>query len=80
MIEIFSWVCTILILFGFYLNSDGKTLPAAICWILGDIGWIVYDIHIQNPSHAVLSAIIIFINLKLLKSVFNVSNKGNETI
>lgn len=80
MIEIFSWICTILILFGFYLNSEGKKLSAAICWIAGDIGWIIYDIHIQNPSHAVLSAVIILINLKLLKPLYNASNKGNKTI
>jgi hypothetical protein len=80
MIEIFSWGCTILILLGFYLNSESKSLSAAICWITGDIGWIIYDIHIQNPSHAVLSAVIILINLKFLKSILNVSNKSNETM
>jgi hypothetical protein len=64
-------MCTLLVLFGFYLNSENKTLYAAMCWIVGDIGWIIYDIHIQNPSHAVLSGVIIAINLKLLKPIFN---------
>jgi hypothetical protein len=34
-----------------------------MAWCVGDLGWIVYDIHINNLSHATLSLIIILINL-----------------
>ena len=34
-----------------------------MAWCVGDLGWIVYDIHINNPSHATLSLVIIIINL-----------------
>ena len=58
-----SWVCTILVLVGFVLNATGRTFKALIIWIVGDIGWIIFDFHIQNWSHATLSTIIILINL-----------------
>ena len=34
-----------------------------VTWIVGDIGWIVYDFFITNISHLVLSVVIISINL-----------------
>ena len=58
-----SWLCTILVLIGFVLNSRKQLLPALIIWIIGDIGWIVYDYYISNWSHAVLSTVIILINI-----------------
>ena len=61
--EILGWICTALVLIGYYLNSRGILYPALIVWIIGDIGWIVYDVHIANLSHAVLSATIILLNL-----------------
>jgi len=33
-----------------------------IVWCVGDIGWILYDLYINNLSHAVLSGIIIVLN------------------
>lgn len=63
MIEILGWVSTALVLIGYILNARNIRTGAMIAWIVGDIGWIVYDIFIANISHMVLSFIIISINL-----------------
>jgi uncharacterized membrane protein len=63
MIESIGWFSTILVLIGYVLNAKSYTRPAMIAWIVGDIGWISYDIFIYNYSHLALSAIIITINL-----------------
>lgn len=63
MIEVVGWVCTGLVLGGYYLNAAQKRLAAMASWIIGDIGWVVYDIYINNLSHAVLSGAIISLNL-----------------
>lgn len=63
MIQILGWFCTILVLIGFGFNANNKLLPALIIWIIGDIGWIIYDIYIDNYSHCALSTIIILINI-----------------
>lgn len=63
MIEIVGWLCTILVLIGFLLNANKKLYWALIVWIIGDVGWIIYDYFIDNWSHATLSSIIILINL-----------------
>ena len=47
----------------YIFNAKEKLLLALIVWILGDIGWIVYDILINNYSHMTLSSIIIVINI-----------------
>jgi|LakMenEpi03Aug12_release.lakeMendotaPanAssembly.Ray.scaffolds.fasta_scaffold3495632_1 hypothetical protein len=60
--EILGWLCTLLILIGYLLNSSQQTKYAMIVWCVGDIGWIVYDMSIHNISHAVLSGIIILLN------------------
>ena len=61
--ELFGWICTIMIVIGFILNSIGKLKYAIYVWIIGDIGWILYDISIRNYSHLALSIIIIIINV-----------------
>ena len=61
--ELFGWICTIMIVIGFILNSIGKLKYAIYVWIIGDIGWILYDLSIRNYSHLVLSVVIILINL-----------------
>ena len=62
MIEILGWISTALVLIGFVANAFGNPITAMILWIIGDIGWITYDIYIQNMSHMVLSTVIIIIN------------------
>jgi hypothetical protein len=62
-IDFLGWICTALILAGYILNSNQKTKYALAAWIVGDIGWILYDFRINNPSHATLSVAIILINL-----------------
>jgi len=63
MIEILGWVSTALVLIGFGLNAKGKFYHAMITWIIGDIGWIIYDFYIINFSHLALSLVIIAINI-----------------
>lgn len=63
MISFLGWICTILVLIGFLLNANKKLIPALIIWIIGDVGWIIYDYFIDNWSHATLSSIIILINV-----------------
>ena len=52
-----------MIVIGFILNSIGKLKYAIYVWIIGDIGWILYDLSIRNYSHFALSIIIIIINV-----------------
>lgn len=68
MIEFLGWLATALVLFGFLLNANKKLYWALIVWIIGDVGWIIYDYFIDNWSHATLSSIIILINLFGLKN------------
>lgn len=63
MIEILGWVSTALVLIGYILNARNIRTGAMIAWIIGDIGWITYDLFIDNISHMVLSFVIISINL-----------------
>ena len=70
--ELVGWVCTLLVLVGYYLNSIQKYLPAMLIWSVGDLGWIVYDFSIANYSHLALSGTIILLNgygiYRILKS------------
>lgn len=63
MIEILGWASTLLVLAGYIANALSYRRTAMLTWITGDIGWIVYDLYIDNLSHMVLSFIIISINL-----------------
>ena len=61
--ELVGWICAITVLIGFILNSIQKLKYAIYVWIIGDIGWILYDISIRNYSHLALSIVIIIINV-----------------
>jgi hypothetical protein len=61
--EWLGWICTALVLVGFLLNSNQKLKYAIFVWCVGDIGWIIYDMSINNISHAVLSGVIILLNI-----------------
>jgi hypothetical protein len=63
MIEFIGWVSTALVLLGYISNAKGYPMFAMIAWIIGDIGWVSYDLYINNISHLVLSFVIISINL-----------------
>lgn len=63
LISLLGWVSTALVLLGFGANAYGARVLAIVIWIIGDIGWISYDLIIMNYSHMILSIIIIFINL-----------------
>ena len=82
MIDLLGWVSTALVLLGYIANARGLTRVAMFTWITGDIGWVIYDIHIQNVSHMVLSLVIITINLygiyRLWKSSSHKTKSVNE--
>jgi len=59
MIEVVGWVSTLLVLAGYISNARGRYVLAMSTWIIGDVGWITYDIFIYNFSHLTLSLIII---------------------
>jgi hypothetical protein len=61
--EVLAWSSTLLVLLGYVLNAKSLTKLAMFSWITGDIGWVLYDIHINNISHMVLSFVIISINI-----------------
>lgn len=78
MIEVLGWLSTVLVLAGYMFNAYQYNKLAMYTWIIGDLGWIIYDLFISNVSHMVLSLIIIVINLfgiynnlKTKKSVFD---------
>ena len=73
--ELVGWVCTLLVLVGYYLNSIQKYLPAMLMWSIGDIGWIVYDISISNFSHMALSGTIILLNCYGIYRILNKKKK-----
>ena len=63
MIELLGWASTALVLSGYICNANRLVMYAMISWIIGDIGWVIYDLYIDNISHLVLSFVIISINL-----------------
>jgi hypothetical protein len=79
MIDLLGWVSTALVLLGYITNARGYHKWAMITWILGDCGWIIYDIYIQNISHLVLSLVIILINLTGIYRLWK-SSSNNKTL
>jgi hypothetical protein len=63
MIELLGWFSTTLVLVGYICNARRLVTYAMISWIIGDIGWVIYDLYIDNISHLVLSFVIISINI-----------------
>lgn len=61
--EFIGWASTALVLIGYFFNANQNRVAAFTTWIVGDIGWIVYDIYIDNLSHLVLSSAIISLNI-----------------
>ena len=78
MIEVLGWSSTVLVLAGYIFNAKGLDKSAMVLWIVGDVGWITYDIFIQNMSHMVLSLVIIIINLYGIYN--NIKRKKRKTI
>jgi len=77
-IEVLGWLSTVLVLAGYIFNAKGLDKSAMVLWIVGDVGWITYDIFIQNMSHMVLSLVIIIINLYGIYN--NMKRKKRKTI
>jgi hypothetical protein len=75
MIEYLGWISTIIVLLGFFLNAKRYIIAACIAWIVGDIGWVIYDIYISNFSHMTLSFVIILINVYAIN---NIKKEKNE--
>jgi hypothetical protein len=74
MIEFVGWLSTALVLLGYISNAKGCPKAAMITWILCDLGWVYYDIQINNMSHLVLSFVIISINLYGIYRIINNKN------
>jgi hypothetical protein len=77
MIEALGWLSTVLVLAGYILNAKSMTKLAMFSWIIGDIGWVTYDLLINNISHMVLSFIIISINIY---GIWNICKTKKESI
>jgi hypothetical protein len=71
MIESIGWISTVLVLIGYFTNAKGQHQVAMYTWIIGDIGWITYDIFISNISHLTLSLVIIAINIYGIYKIIN---------
>lgn len=80
MIEWLGWFCTLLVLIGYVLNSKQMFKPALMVWIVGDVGWIVYDLYIDNLSHMVLSATIILINIYGIVNTLRERRNGRNSL
>ena len=63
MVDFLGWVSTALVLLGYIYNALQLSKYEIIAWIIGDIGWVIYHLCIDNFSHLVLSIIIISINV-----------------
>ena len=77
MIEALGWLSTVLVLAGYVLNAKSMTKLAMFSWIIGDIGWVTYDLLINNISHMVLSFVIISINIY---GIWNICKTKKESI
>lgn len=75
--EFIGWFSTCLILSGYIINAIDFKKAAMIIWLIGDAGWVYYDIHIQNISHMTLSLIIISINLY---GIYRINFKKNKHV
>ena len=73
MIAALGWISTALVLLGYITNARGLAKWAMVTWILGDCGWIVYDVYINNISHMVLSLVIIGINVYGIQRIWKSS-------
>ena len=78
MIEFLGGFSTALVLAGYIFNAKDLSRAAMYIWIIGDIGWIIYDLFIMNISHMVLSLVIIIINLYGIYN--NLKKKKRKTV
>jgi hypothetical protein len=70
-IDIIGWVATVLVLFGYWFNSNKMYMAAMGTWILGDLLWIAYDIIREIYPHLGLSTIIIILNVYGIYKIMN---------
>ena len=75
-IDILGWIATVLVLAGYWLNANGKYKIAMAVWIVGDIGWITYDIIRGIYPHLALSSIIIILNAYGIYKIIKSKNYG----
>ena len=75
MVELLGWICTLLVIIGFYTNAKQRLKLAIILWVIVDVGWVVYDVLINNFSHGVLSGLIIGINIY---GLYNLNKEKND--
>lgn len=77
-IDVLGWIATILVLFGYWLNANGKYKMAMAIWIVGDMGWITYDIVRGIYPHLGLSSVIIILNIYGIFKIIKSKNYGTN--
>lgn len=77
-IDVLGWIATILVLFGYWLNANGKYKMAMAIWIVGDMGWITYDIIRGIYPHLGLSSVIIILNIYGIFKIIKSKNYGTN--
>lgn len=75
-IDILGWIATILVLVGYWLNANSKHRIAMAVWIVGDMGWITYDVIRGIYPHLALSSIIIILNAYGIYKIIKSKNYG----
>lgn len=76
--EYLGWISTVIVLLGFWLNARRYVLAACVAWIIGDAGWVIYNIHISNWSHMTLASVIIMINVYAIFNIIKEKHFINE--
>ena len=77
-IDILGWIATVLVLAGYWLNANGKYSLAMGIWIVGDTGWITYDIVRGIYPHLGLSSVIIILNIYGIYKIIKSKNYGSN--
>lgn len=65
-IDILGYFCTTMTLLGFLLNAR-MSIVGFYCWIVGDIGWVVYSVLTDTIPHGIQCLVIILLNIYGIK-------------
>lgn len=61
-LNIFSWLLTILSVIGAIRNAQGK-IDGFIIWLVSNSGWVVYDIVTNQPAQIALFSVYTIITI-----------------
>ena len=68
-LEYMSWTASMLVLIGYWFNSERNSKLAAYVWIIADMLWIIWDIAIANWAHIAMSMAIIALNARTIYQI-----------